>query len=112
MRSKPRCLAKVVVFTPVAAWHCHVLPATIAVNRDSSFDSAWRFLRAAVPGADKLAAAGSSAPSDASSFRVPLRKIYQGRCLAILRRTDEAGKITLTAKADGLKPATIVLPTR
>jgi beta-galactosidase len=65
-----------------------------------------------VTGAGELAATGSAAPNDASSFRVPLRKTYQGRCLAILRPKGDAGKITLRAEADGLKAATITVRIR
>jgi beta-galactosidase len=63
-------------------------------------------------GAGELAATGSSAPTDTASFHVPLRTTYQGRCLAILRPKGGAGKITLKAEADGLKPATITVRTR
>ncbi|HLP76999.1 MAG TPA: glycoside hydrolase family 2 TIM barrel-domain containing protein, partial [Candidatus Paceibacterota bacterium] len=69
-------------------------------------------VRFAISGAGELAATGSSAPDDASSFHVPLRKTYEGRCLVILRPNGDAGKITLTAEADGLKPAAIVIKTR
>ena len=65
-----------------------------------------------ISGAGELAATGSSAPNDASSFHVPQRKTYQGRALAILRPTVSAGKITLKAEADGLKAATIEVRTR
>ena len=64
-----------------------------------------------VDGAGELAATGSSAPNDASSFRAPVRKTYQGRCLAILRPQGGPGVITLKAEADGLKAATIVVQT-
>jgi beta-galactosidase len=69
-------------------------------------------VRFTVTGAGELAATGSPGPNDASSFRLPVRKTYQGRCLAILRPTGAAGKITLKAEADGLKAATIVVKTR
>jgi beta-galactosidase len=65
-----------------------------------------------VTGAGELAATGSPAPNDASSFHLPVRKTYQGRCLAILRPQGDAGKITLKAEADGLKAATVVVKTR
>ena len=65
-----------------------------------------------ITGAGELVATGSSAPNDAASFHAPLRKTYQGRCIAILRPTGGAGKITLKAEADGLKPATIAIQTR
>jgi beta-galactosidase len=69
-------------------------------------------IRFTITGAGELAATGSSAPNDAASFHVPLRKTYQGRCIAILRPTGSAGEITLHAEAAGLKPATIVIKTR
>jgi len=69
-------------------------------------------VRFTVTGVGELAAAGSSAPNDASSFHVPLRKTYEGRALAILRPAGDAGKITLKAEADGLKAATLVIQTR
>ena len=65
-----------------------------------------------VSGAGEIAATGSSAPNDASSFHAPLRKTYEGRALAILRPAGDAGKIILKAEADGLSAATIVIRTR
>ena len=69
-------------------------------------------VRLTVSGAGELAATGSSAPNDAASFHVPTRKTYQGRALAILRPAGDAGKITLTAEAGGLKAATIEVGTK
>lgn len=69
-------------------------------------------VRFTVTGAGELAATGSSSPNDVSSFQVPQRKTYEGRCIAILRPTGAAGKITLQAEADGLKSATVVVKTR
>ncbi|HEU5072243.1 MAG TPA: glycoside hydrolase family 2 TIM barrel-domain containing protein [Verrucomicrobiae bacterium] len=69
-------------------------------------------IRFTISGAGELAATGSGAPNDASSFRLPLRKTYEGRCIAILRPNGGAEKIQLKAEADGLKPATVILKTR
>jgi beta-galactosidase len=69
-------------------------------------------IRFTVTGAGELAATGSTAPNDASSFHLPARKTYQGRCLAILRPQGVSGKISLKAEADGLKSATVVVKTR
>jgi len=69
-------------------------------------------VRFTISGAGELAATGSTSPNDASSFHVPLRKTYEGRCLAILRPVGGAGKIQLKAEADGLKAATIEVRTK
>ena len=65
-----------------------------------------------ITGAGELAATGSPAPNDPSSFHVPVRKTFEGRCLAIVRPKGDAGKITLKAEADGLKGATVVVKTQ
>ena len=64
-------------------------------------------VRFTVSGAGELAATGSSAPNDAASFHAPLRKTFQGRCLAILRPKGDGGNVILKAEADDLKTATI-----
>jgi beta-galactosidase len=69
-------------------------------------------VRFSVSGAGELAAQASSSPKDAASFEAPVRKTYEGRCLAILRPKGDAGKITLKAEADGLKAATVIVKTR
>ena len=63
-------------------------------------------------GPGELAAVGSGAPNVMESFRQPRHTAYHGRCLAILRPLGTAGKLTLRAEADGLKPATIAVATR
>ncbi|MDQ8202159.1 glycoside hydrolase family 2 TIM barrel-domain containing protein [Pelagicoccus sp. SDUM812003] len=65
-----------------------------------------------VTGAGELAATGSAAPDDATSFHIPVRKTYQGRCLVILRPQGALGQITLSASADGLETATTVIETQ
>ena len=69
-------------------------------------------VRFTVTGGGELAATGSGAPNDAASFHLPVRKTWQGRCLAILRPNGDSGGITLKAEADGLKSATLVVRTR
>jgi beta-galactosidase len=59
-------------------------------------------LRFSVNGFGELAAQGSGTPNDPNSFRAPVRKTFQGRCLAILRPTGGSGDITLRVEADGL----------
>ncbi|MBW8782520.1 MAG: DUF4982 domain-containing protein [Verrucomicrobia bacterium] len=65
-----------------------------------------------VSGAGELAAQGSGTPNEPASFRAPVRKTFQGRCLAILRPTTGAGDITLRAEAEGLEPATLTIQSR
>jgi len=65
-----------------------------------------------VSGVGELAAVGSGDPRDTSSFSVPRRTTWRGRCVAILRPgTDNVapagGSISLTATASGLTSATM-----
>ncbi len=65
-----------------------------------------------VIGEGELAAQGSGVPNEPASFKLPVRKTWRGRCLAILRPRGNAGKMILKAEADGLKSSTIIVETR
>lgn len=54
-------------------------------------------------GNGEIAAVGSGSPVDMSSFRQPQKRCWQGRCLAIVRPKGAAGKMLLTAEAEGMK---------
>ena len=60
-----------------------------------------------VSGPGELMAVGNGNPKDPSSFQQPVRALFRGRCLAILRPNGKPGAITLRAEADGLA-ATVV----
>ncbi len=66
-------------------------------------------VRFSVSGEGELAATGTTAPDDVASFRAPLRKTFQGRCLVVLRPLGAPGEITLRAEADGLAGATLAI---
>jgi hypothetical protein len=44
-----------------------------------------------------------------SSFQQPVKKAYQGICLAIIRPETTPGKISVSATAEGLKGASVVI---
>jgi beta-galactosidase len=46
---------------------------------------------------------------DLDPYQATQRKLYQGNTLAILRATGTAGKVTVTATADGIPAATLTL---
>jgi beta-galactosidase len=57
----------------------------------------------------KVAGVGSGDPRDMSSFQQPLKKSYQGICLAIIRPEKTGGKINVKATAEGLKEASVAI---
>ncbi|MER6013552.1 hypothetical protein [Streptomyces bluensis] len=63
-----------------------------------------------VDGAGELAGVGNGNPHNVDSFRQPRRHTWHGKALAILRPAKRPGRLTLTAKASGLRPATVTLP--
>src|SRR6266545_2093488 len=65
-----------------------------------------------VGGAGRLAAVGNGNPHNVDSFRRPRRHTWHGRALAIVRPAKRPGSLTLTAKAPGLRPATLTLEVR
>lgn len=65
-----------------------------------------------VGGAGERAGVGNGNPRNVDSFRQPCRHTWHGKALAILRPAKRPGRLTLTAKASGLRPATLTLPVR
>ena len=65
-----------------------------------------------VSGVGELAGQASGAPDEPASFKAPVCKTLQGRCLAILRPAGGAGNITMRAEAEGLKSETISVRAR
>jgi hypothetical protein len=59
-----------------------------------------------VTGPGKIIAVDSGSVVSIEPFQADQRRAFQGRALAILRATG-AGEITVTAKVDGLPPATV-----
>ncbi len=69
-------------------------------------------VRFSVTGAGELAAQGNGSPNTPASFRAPLRRTFEGRCLVILRPNGMPGSIQLKAEAEGLEPSQITVTIR
>ncbi len=65
-----------------------------------------------ISGAGELAGVGSANPREMASFRLPRRRTFQGRCLAVVRPTGASGPITLQAESEGLEPVSITIHVR
>jgi len=68
-------------------------------------------IRFTVRGKGELIGVDNGNPVDRDSFQDSERDAFNGLALAIVRSTDKAGKITLTAESEGLKGATIEIQT-
>ena len=65
-----------------------------------------------IEGSGELAATGNGDPTDHESFQSLERKIFNGRCLLVVRtKKGEAGSIRILAESDGLAPCRIILET-
>lgn len=64
-----------------------------------------------IEGAGTIVGVGNANPVSVESYQLPQRKAWQGRCLVIVRTTEKQGTITLTAAADGLQPAKLMITT-
>ena len=61
-------------------------------------------------GPGEIVATDNGDPTSFESFQAPERKAFNGLALVIVRsKPSEADRITLTAEADGLKPATTTI---
>lgn len=61
-----------------------------------------------ISGAGEIAAVGNADPTDMTSFVQPVKKVFNGRCLVVIRAKTK-GKITVTANAEGIKQGSVVI---
>jgi len=66
-------------------------------------------IRFAVYGPGTIVAVANANPISTESYQRPQRKAWQGRCLVIVRSTQQACPITITASSSGLRPGRVVL---
>ncbi|MFT4176755.1 MAG: glycoside hydrolase family 2 TIM barrel-domain containing protein [Luteolibacter sp.] len=62
-----------------------------------------------VEGSGKVVAVDSANNASHESFQASQRKVWQGRCFALVKATEASGSIVLRATAPGLESATITL---
>jgi beta-galactosidase len=62
-----------------------------------------------VTGPGQLVAVDNGDPQSHESFQGPKRRAYHGRALAIVRRTESAGAVTVKASSPGLDAATVTI---
>ena len=65
-----------------------------------------------IKGAGKIVGVASGDPTNHESFKGTQHRALNGKCLVIVQATEKAGKIELTAKADGLIESTITITTK
>ena len=64
-----------------------------------------------VKGAGVLEAVGNGNSASLESFQENFIKSFYGKCLAIVKSTEESGDISITASSDDLEPVTITIKT-
>ncbi|MBE0655828.1 MAG: DUF4982 domain-containing protein [Bacteroidales bacterium] len=64
-----------------------------------------------IDGPGTILAVASSNPMSDESYQQPRRKAYQGRCLVIVKSTDQPGNIILKAASEGLKSGEVTITT-
>ncbi|MEX0987059.1 MAG: glycoside hydrolase family 2 TIM barrel-domain containing protein [Bacteroidales bacterium] len=64
-----------------------------------------------IEGPGSIIAVSSSNPMSSESYQRPRRKAYMGRCLVIVKSTEQPGVISLKASAGQLKPAEVFITT-
>jgi beta-galactosidase len=62
-------------------------------------------------GPGTIVAVASSNPMSDESYQQPRRKAYMGRCLVIVKSTDQPGDIILKALSEGLTSGEVTITT-
>ncbi|HYK47358.1 MAG TPA: glycoside hydrolase family 2 TIM barrel-domain containing protein [Parafilimonas sp.] len=65
-----------------------------------------------IEGPGTIAGVGNANPVSLESYQLPQRKAWQGRCMVVVKSTNEKGEIILKASADGLKTATVTIESK
>ena len=61
-------------------------------------------------GAGSFKATANGDPTSLRSFQQPVMDLFSGAATAIIQSGDTPGEVTFTAKAKGVKPASITIP--
>jgi beta-galactosidase len=65
-----------------------------------------------IQGEGKIIGLDNGDPVSHEDFKGKRRKVFQGRCLAIVQSTAKPGRIQLTATSPGLKSSSVAITTR
>ncbi len=85
---------------------------TLVDEKGTIIPQADNLIKFSITGEGKIAGTDNGYQADLSSLSHPNRKLWKGKALAIIKAGDKAGKITLTAQADGFKPVSINIKTK
>lgn len=66
-------------------------------------------LQFSIEGNGEIIATASASPNEMQSFQKPEHRSFRGKCLVVVRPKGRGGKIILTAKADGLREAQVII---
>ena len=80
-----------------------VVRATVVDSKGIVCATADHLIQFEVQGAGRLVATGNANPQNHEMYVVPEKTAYQGSCIAIVRAKDNQGKITIRAKAEGIR---------
>jgi len=65
-----------------------------------------------IEGPGQIIGVGSAKPNSVESFQQMSRTAFEGRCLAVVKSGSEGGEIRVSAIAQDLKPATVLITSR
>lgn len=92
------------------AWNdVRYVTATLADAAGTRIPDSTTVIRFAIAGPGSIIAVDNGNMLDHDPFQATERKLYDGNAVAILRAASSNGRITVTATADGLPPASISL---
>ena len=85
--------------------------ATLVDDAGTRIPDSTTVIHFAASGPASIVAVDNGNMMDHDPFQATQRKVYFGNALALVRATGDSGKVTVTASADGIPPATLILNT-
>jgi beta-galactosidase len=80
---------------------------TVVDNNGNVVPTADNLVQFSITGEGIIAGVDNGNPRDHDPYKSDHRKAFNGLCLAVIQSSDKAGRITLIAKSEGLKDASI-----
>ncbi len=83
--------------------------ATLVDNAGTRIPDSTTMIHFATSGPASIVAVDNGNFRDLDPFQATQRKVYFGNALALVRATGSSGRVTVTADADGMQPASVTL---
>ena len=79
---------------------------------NNTVPNADNLIKFSASGEGTIAGVDNGDPTSLESFKVPERKLFNGKALVIVRSTEKSGNVHISATADGIKSDSVTVSSK